>query len=90
MDKEYLEAVDRVCLDCAFGDDDTCMACPVRRTMDLAKIDSRESVLIDYILKNIHSCPFSDKSGMDFNNCSGFGRGGCKECIHMNTDKLLK
>lgn len=87
--KEYLEAVDKVCMDCAFGEE-TCVTCPVRKTVDLHKMSDKESALIDYILKKMHWCPFEDKSGVDFNACVGFGEDGCKNCIYKNTDKLLK
>ena len=90
MDKEYLEAVDRVCLDCAFGNDDVCLTCLVRKTIDLAKMSSKETDLIDWILTKIHSCPFSDESGVDFDQCSGFRSDSCELCIYENTDKLLK
>lgn len=47
-------------------------------------------ILIDYIINKIHSCPFDDESGIDFEKeCVGFGEAGCSECIlrHLN---LLK
>lgn len=31
---EYIEAVDIVCMNCCFGEDD-CKSCPVRKTMDV-------------------------------------------------------
>lgn len=46
MSKEYLDAVDRVCLDCAFGEE-TCPTCPVRRTVDMHRMGEKESSLID-------------------------------------------
>ncbi len=87
--KEYLDAVDKVCLNCAFGEE-TCPTCPVRRTVDIAKMTEKETALIKYILVKIHSCPFSDESGVNFDKCCGFGGDGCKECIYKNTNKLLK
>lgn len=33
--KRYLEAVDIVCLDCAFLSEKECEKCPVRKTVDL-------------------------------------------------------
>lgn len=89
VDKEYLDAVDRVCMDCAFGEE-TCNSCPVRKTVDLRKMSDKESALIDYILEKINSCPFGDESGMNFDECYGFRSDGCRACIYRNTDKLLK
>lgn len=88
-DKEYLDAVDRVCLDCAFGED-TCPTCPVRKTVDLNKMNEKESALINYILREIHSCPFPDENGVDFDKCTGFDSDGCVLCIYRNAEKLLK
>ena len=46
-------------------------------------------ILIGYIKNEIHSCPFDDKSGMDFEKeCVGFGAAGCGECILRHLDKL--
>ena len=32
--KEYLNAVDTVCLYCHYGNDEACESCPVRKTCD--------------------------------------------------------
>lgn len=49
----------------------------------------KENILIDYILNNIHSCPFEDDCGIDFTKeCVGFREKGCKECIYRNIEKL--
>lgn len=32
--KEFLEAVDTVCINCHYGNDDVCETCPVRKTCD--------------------------------------------------------
>lgn len=46
-------------------------------------------ILIDYIINKIHSCPFYDESGIDFEKeCVGFGEVGCGKCILKNIDKL--
>lgn len=46
-------------------------------------------ILIHYIINKIHSCPFEDESGVDFEKeCVGFGEDGCGDCIYRNTDKL--
>ena len=84
--KEYMNAVDRVCLNCAFGEE----TCPVRRTVDLSRINEKKSDLTNHILVQIHICPFLDESGVNFDECSGFGNSRCRECIYKNTDKLSK
>jgi hypothetical protein len=38
--KRYLEAVDIVCLDCAFLSEEVCETCPVRKTVDLMNKES--------------------------------------------------
>ena len=38
--KRYLEAVDIVCLDCAFLSEKECEKCPVRKTVDLINKNS--------------------------------------------------
>lgn len=35
--KEFLHAVDTVCLHCHYGNDEACMDCPVRKTCDNEK-----------------------------------------------------
>lgn len=46
-------------------------------------------ILINYIINNIHWCPFKDESDIDFEKeCAGFGEGGCGECILRHLDKL--
>lgn len=46
-------------------------------------------ILINYIINKIHSCPFEDECGVNFEKeCVGFGEAGCKECILRNIDKL--
>ena len=32
--KEFLEAVDTVCINCHYGNDEVCETCPVRKTCD--------------------------------------------------------
>jgi len=32
--KEYLDAVDTVCVNCNYGNDEVCDTCPVRKTCD--------------------------------------------------------
>ena len=32
--KEYLDAVDMVCINCHYGSDEVCETCPVRKTCD--------------------------------------------------------
>lgn len=32
--KEYLDAVDTVCVNCHYGNDEVCETCPVRKTCD--------------------------------------------------------
>ena len=52
-------------------------------------MDEKVSKLIDYIMNNMHWCPFKDESGVDFEKeCVGFREKGCKECIYRNIDKL--
>lgn len=38
--KQYLEAVDVVCMDCAFLSEEMCETCPVRKTVDLINKES--------------------------------------------------
>ena len=38
--KQYLEAVDVVCMDCAFLSEEECEKCPVRKTVDLINKNS--------------------------------------------------
>ena len=38
--KQYLEAVDVVCMDCAFLSEKECEKCPVRKTVDLMNKES--------------------------------------------------
>lgn len=32
--KEFLDAVDTVCINCHYGSDEVCETCPVRKTVD--------------------------------------------------------
>ena len=32
--KEFLDAVDTVCINCHYGNDEVCETCPVRKTCD--------------------------------------------------------
>ena len=48
----------------------------------------KENKLIDYIMNNMHWCPFKDEADIDFDKCVGFKENGCKECIYKNIDKL--
>ena len=41
MNEKYLEAVDIVCMDCAYGED-TCDTCPVRNTILLIQRKIKE------------------------------------------------
>lgn len=46
-------------------------------------------ILINYIINRIHSCPFEDNCGINFEKeCVGFGEVGCGECILRNIEKL--
>lgn len=38
--KRFLEAVDVVCMDCAFLSEEVCATCPVRKTVDLINKES--------------------------------------------------
>lgn len=47
--------------------------------------------LAEYIIKNIHACPFDEQSGMDFEkDCAGFGSARCPKCIAENAARLAK
>lgn len=53
------------------------------------QVEEINTILIDYILNNIHWCPFKDETDIDFEKeCVGFRENGCKECIYRNIDKL--
>lgn len=47
------------------------------------------SELLDYIINNMHWCPFRDEANIDFEKeCVGFGESGCRECILRNIKQL--
>ncbi len=46
-------------------------------------------ILVKFIINRIHSCPFEDECGIDFEKeCVGFRGPGCDECILRNIEKL--
>lgn len=50
-----------------------------------------KNILAEYIIKNIHACPFGDESGIDFEkDCAGFGSARCPGCIVENAARLEK
>lgn len=50
---------------------------------------SKINILVNFIVRNWHSCPFEDDCGIDFDTkCVGFGKEGCKECIIENIELL--
>lgn len=50
-----------------------------------------KNILAEYIIKNIHACPFGDESGIDFEkDCPGFGSARCPDCIVENAARLEK
>ncbi len=56
---------------------------------EFKKNKERIRILIGYIINEIHSCPFDDKSGIDFEKeCVGFGDAGCCKCVIRHLDKL--
>lgn len=49
----------------------------------------REAAILDWMLRNTHSCPFADDCGLDFDTeCKGFGTDGCRACILRNIVKF--
>lgn len=55
----------------------------------MAGMNYTEKILTNYIIDRIHSCPFEDDCGIDFEKeCAGLGEPGCMECIIKNIDKL--
>ncbi len=51
--------------------------------------EERIRILTDYIMNKMHSCPFDDKSGIDFKKeCVVFGEAGCGECLLRYLNKL--
>lgn len=55
----------------------------------MAGMNYTEKILTNYIIDKIHSCPFEDDCGIDFEKeCVGFGEPGCMECILRNIEKL--
>ena len=49
--KEFIEAADKVCLLCAFSDDNICEVCPVRKMVDkITDVDRSEENSIDIYL----------------------------------------
>ena len=62
--------------------------CQDARERQMAK-NGTEKILIDYIISNMHWCPFKDETDNNFDNeCVGFGEVGCGECILRHLDKL--
>lgn len=39
-------------------------------------MSNKEKMFVDYILSSMHWCPFEGESGVNFNECVGFGRTG--------------
>lgn len=50
-----------------------------------------DEILAKYIVQNIHSCPFDEGSGIDFEkDCTGFGSPGCPACVTKNAARLAR
>ena len=63
--------------------------CPEYQVEDKNQECSRETFLVEFILRHTYSCPLSDDSGINFEKeCVGFGNAGCEECILQHAELL--
>lgn len=75
ISKENYSQIKKSCMDVA----------PIPPLSANESADDIAESLLEYILHNMHWCPFHDDCGIDFEKeCVGFGCDGCKECIKRN------